>query len=185
MSVDFTKKGAEGLQWVHANLQQSRSVDEMMERGRNAFWIVNQSISDGVKELSQMISKNYYQSGDDLVLFFNEYKRNTKILDKLLEVLHYPQVSGLRVVFFRGQLNRSSGDLLRDAGEVFLKQYRSDLDWKLARNSQDDIITFVEVENTHSGILKKVFYRVINKELESEIEKWHESFPSDIEFVKI
>jgi hypothetical protein len=185
VSVDFTKKGAEGLQWVHANLIDSRNVDEMMEKGRKAFWPIDKSIQDGVKDLTKVVSKINYQSGDDLVLFLKESYRGKKIIKKLQQLLLNPQVATWRVVLYRGKITQGTGDLIRDNGELFQKQYRSDLDWKFARSTQEEVITFVEIDNNAEGMTKKVFYRVVNKEIEAEVEEWHKSFSSDIEFIKI
>jgi hypothetical protein len=185
VSVDFTKKGAEGLQWVHANLIDSRNVNEMMEKGREAFWSVDKSIQDGVKDLTQVVSKINYQSGDDLVLFLKENYRGNKIIKKLQELLLNPQVATWRVVLYRGRIAQGTGDIIRDNGELFQKQYRNDLDWKFARSTQEEVITFVEIDNNAEGMTKKVFYRVVNKEIEAEVEEWHKSFSSDIEFIKI
>jgi hypothetical protein len=131
------------------------------------------------------VSKINYQSGDDLVLFLKESYRGKKIIKKLQQLLLNPQVATWRVVLYRGKITQGTGDLIRDNGELFQKQYRSDLDWKFARSTQEEVITFVEIDNNAEGMTKKVFYRVVNKEIEAEVEEWHKSFSSDIEFIKI
>jgi len=185
VSFDFTKKGAEGLQYVHAHMRNAKSIDEALNLSRDGFWQVDRSIKENVEVIKRIVGKENYHSGDDLIIFNENPYKGDQIIKKLHELVVAPQIENMRVVFFRGDQPELFGDRARDVGEMFLKKYRSNLDEIFKRSTQDQVLTFAEVHFDVDGPSIRIFYRIKDSKMEKIIEDWHTKLESQVVFIKI
>ena len=195
MSVDFAKKGAEGLQWINAIIQNKTDVAEVLTLSRESFWKVDQTLKDGrdyfVNSLMGENIPQYYHSGDDLVLFLTSKLKNIDRKNLTRNIANHSDAENFRVVFCpfnqneMNQVSKRKSDDILNMGETFLKTYRIKIDTQFKRNMGSDFFSMVEMVPKGKSWQPRVYFKVKKPTEREAILDFNTKFATKAEFIEV